>query len=262
MKDESLTDALFLSEKRRLILLFLLQGPKTIEEIKKHLDSKSSPIMVQIRILVRNNLIAEKNGVFMLTELGKSVVPEMISILDMFLVFDSCPNYWPDVDLEAFPTHLLNRIGELGEVHLYVPDHAHIFDCSRQVFEELKDVESLIEISSIFRKTYIKDYLSIAEKGSNVSFILSKEVLDRIENEYPEVYYRYMRLNNVRFFIAPDMNLASCLITDKFVSLSLFTKDGLFYNHDLVSRNKSAINWGIDLFYHYRGLSTIHQLQE
>ncbi|WNY27769.1 winged helix-turn-helix domain-containing protein [Methanolapillus ohkumae] len=262
MKDESLTDTLFLSEKRRQILLYLISGPKTIEEIKENLHSKSSPIMVQIRILIRSHLVMEKNGMYELTGLGKSTVFEMVSILDMFSVFDSCPDYWTDVDLEAFPTHLLNRIGELGQMDLYVPDRAHIFDCSRQVFEELKDAGSVIEISSIFRKTYVKDYVSVAEKGFNVTFVLSNEVLERIENEFPEIYYRYMRLDNVRFFIAPEMKMASCLITDKFVSLSLLTKDGKFFNHDLVSRNKNAINWGIDLFYHYRALSKIHQLQE
>ena len=48
--ESSLLDVLFLSEKRKNLLLLLLDGPKNIEEIKNILDVRSSPIMTQIKI--------------------------------------------------------------------------------------------------------------------------------------------------------------------------------------------------------------------
>ena len=262
MKDESISDVLFFSEKRRQILLYLLENPKTIDEIKTHLNSKSSPIMVQIRILIRNYLIHEKNGLFSLTPLGIYTVKEMKGVLDMFTVFDAAPEYWANADFSALPTHLINRIGELGEAKLYYPDKAHIFDRTIQVRQELKSAESLVEISSIFRKEYLTDYLRVAERDVGINFIFTQNVIDRLSKEFPEIYYRYMRLNNVRFFICPEMKLAAGTIADKFISLSFFTKPGYFYNHDLISYDKKAINWGFCLFHHFRSLSTIHQLQD
>lgn len=262
MKDESISDVLFFSEKRRQILLYLLQGPKTIDEIKTYLNSKSSPIMVQIRILTRNFLIREKNGVFSLTPLGDYTVREMKNILDMCAVFDKNPKYWGEAELTAFPAYLLSRIGELGEVELCYPDKAHIFDRVRPVEKSLRSVESLIEISSIFRQEYVTDYVEIAERGAGVSFIFTQEIIDRLEKEFPESYYKYMRLENVRIFACPVIKLASCMVTDKIISLSLFTKNGNFFNHDLISFDKSAVLWGTDLFHHFRSLSMIHNLQE
>ena len=262
MRDESISDVLFFSEKRRQILLYLLKESRTIDEIKTYLNSKSSPIMVQIRILIRNFLIQEKNGNFSLTPLGTYTVQEMKNILDMFAVFDAAPDYWADSDFSALPAHLVSRIGELGETKLYYPDKAHIFDRTLQVKRDLKNVESLVEISSIFRKEYLSDYLRVAESDIGINFIITQNVVDRLVKDFPEIYYKYMRLNNVRFFICPDTKLAACTITDKFLSLSFFTKRGYYYNHDLISYEKGAIDWGIHLFHHFRALSTIHQLQE
>ena len=262
MKDESMTDILFLSEKRKQILLFLLDGPKTIDEIKEKLASKSSPLMVQIRILIRNHMVQEGREGFSLTQPGKYAVLDMKSILEMFSVLDKEPAYWIDIDFSAIPAHLLSRIGDLKDIQLHYPEKEHIFGRTAIIQQKLKTAESLIEISSVFRKDYITDYVKIAEKEIGVSFVLTKNVIDRLENEYPEVYYRYMRLKNVRFFICPDMKLASCTITDKFVALSLFMENGLFFNHDLVSECKSAIQWGNDLFHYYRTISHVSQFPE
>jgi len=262
MKDETISDVLFPSKKRRQILLYLLEGPKTIDDIKSHLSSKSSPLMVQIRILTRNFLIQEKSGVFSLTPLGEYTVREMRNILDMFAVFDENPEYWGEADLTALPAYLLSRIGELGAVKLHYPDKARIFGRARQVEKSLKSVESLVEISSIFRQEYVTDYLEIIERNKCVTFIFTPEVIDRLEREYPESYSKYMKHENVRVFVCPDIRLASCMVTDKIISLSLFTKRGRFFNHDLISYDQSAISWGTDLFHHFRSLSMIHNLQE
>ena len=60
--ESSLLDVLFLSEKRKNLLLLLLDGPKTIEEIKSTLDVRSSPIMTQIKILMKQDFNVENNS--------------------------------------------------------------------------------------------------------------------------------------------------------------------------------------------------------
>jgi predicted transcriptional regulator len=218
--------------------------------------------MVQIRILNRNFLIQEKSGVFSLTSLGEYTVREMRNILDMFSVFDENPEYWGEAELTAFPAYLLSRIGELGAVKLHYPDKAHIFDRARQVEKSLRNVESIVEVSSIFRQEYVTDYLEIVERNKHVTFIFTPEVIDRLEREFSEIYFKYMKHENVRIFVCPEIKLASCMVTDKIISLSLFTKRGRFFNHDLISYDQSAIAWGADLFHHFRSLSMIHNLQE
>lgn len=262
MKDESISDVLFFSEKRRQILLYLLEGPKTIDDIKTFLSSKSSPIMVQIRILTRNFLIQEKNGIFSLTPLGEYTVNEMKEILDMFFVFDKNPEYWGETDLNAFPPYLLDRIGELGNFELYYPKKAYIFNRAPQVENGLKNAKTIIEISSVFRQEYVSKYMEIAKRGISLTLILTRDVIRRFEEEFFENYQKLMLLENVRIFMCPDLKLASCVVTDRFLSLSLFAKNGNYCNHDLISRDESALLWGTDLFHHFRSLSMIQNLPD
>ena len=83
-----LIDTIFFSDKRKNLLLLLKDGPKTIEEIKKGLKVSSSPIMAQIRILLKEGLLVQKGDSYCLSVKGKLIVPKMEPLLSTFQVFD------------------------------------------------------------------------------------------------------------------------------------------------------------------------------
>jgi predicted transcriptional regulator len=39
------------------------------------------------------------------------------------------------------------------------------------------------------------------------------------------------------------------------MALSLFCNSGIYYNHNLVSFDESALKWGKELFDHYKGIA-------
>ena len=51
------------------------------------------------------------------------------------------------------------------------------------------------------------------------------------------------------------MKIASSIVTEKFMALSLFCNSGIYYNHNLVSFDDSALKWGKELFDHYKGIA-------
>ncbi|MDY0245375.1 MAG: ArsR family transcriptional regulator, partial [Methanosarcina mazei] len=53
----SLLELIFLSEKRKNLLLFLKEGPKNIEEIKTNLDTSAVAILPQIKKLRDDSLV-------------------------------------------------------------------------------------------------------------------------------------------------------------------------------------------------------------
>lgn len=257
MSDRTLLDTLTFSKRRRKILLYLLDGPKTIDEIKEHLDCSSSPAMVQIKILLNKKIIIETDGLYKLSNIGLLLVPELKKTIMLFETLNAPDNYWAKVDLKSIPPHMLERLGEIGKTSLYKPKRAYIFECSEEMIHDLKDSGFLIEISSIFKNVYIREYIRMAEEGMPISLIFTKEVSDRLETEYPQIFYRFLRMDNVRFFTSKKIEFASCTITDNFLSLSLFTKDGHFYNHNLTGYSKNAREWGKDLFMYYRSISIV-----
>ena len=107
--ESSLLDVLFLSEKRKNLLLLLLDGPKNIEEIKNTLDVRSSPIMTQIKILMKQDLVVENNRLYKLSSIGEILVPKMKTILETFNVFDKNHDYWINQDMTSIPPEFLDE---------------------------------------------------------------------------------------------------------------------------------------------------------
>ena len=76
MKTE-LMGTVLLSEKRKNILLMLIERPTTIDEIKNSLTGTTSAIMAQIKILIEQGLIEQNNDEYRLTYIGKIIIKKI-----------------------------------------------------------------------------------------------------------------------------------------------------------------------------------------
>ncbi len=251
-----LIDTIFFSDKRKNLLLFLKNGPKTIEEIKTELEVSSSPIMAQIRILIKDGLLVQKEDGYELSVKGKLIVPKMEPLLSTFRVFDENHDYWARQNLRTLPSHLLDRIGELGKCMELVPDRMHIFDYPPEIMDPLYRSKTIMEVSSVFRPGYPGLYLDLANKGIEVSMVLEKPIYRKLVSDYRQEVGEFINMENAQIFVCDNkIELASSLVTDRFISMSMISKDGRYYNHEMVSFEKSALEWGKELFNYYRGMS-------
>ena len=251
-----LIDTIFFSDKRKNLLLLLKDGPKTIEEIKTELEVSSSPIMAQIRILLKDGLLVQKKDVYELSVKGKLIVPKMEPLLSTFQVFDENHDYWARQDLCTLPPHLLDRIGELGNCKEIVPERTHIFDYPPEIMDPLYRSKRVMEVSSFFRPGYPNLYLDLAKKGIEVSLVLERPIYLKLISDYRKDVEEFINMENTRLFVCDNkIELASSIVTDLFISLSLVSKDGRYYNHEMVSFEKSALSWGQELFNYYMEMS-------
>jgi predicted transcriptional regulator len=251
-----LIDTIFFSDKRKNLLLLLKDGPKTIEEIKTELEVSSSPIMAQIRILLKDELIVQKKDTYELSVKGKLIVPKMEPLLSTFQVFDENHDYWARQNLRTLPPHLLDRIGELGTCKELVPERTHIFDYPPEIMDPLYRSKTVMEVSSFFRPGYPGLYLDLAKRNIQVSLILEKPIFEKLISDHKKDMEEFLNLENTRLFTcAQRIELASSIITDRFISLSMVSKDGRYYNHEMISFEKSALAWGKELFDYYKDLS-------
>ncbi len=68
MKDQiKLTELMFLSEKRKKILLFLKDKPSTMAEIQEHLSADPVSILPQIKKLKEGKLVVQKEHMYELS---------------------------------------------------------------------------------------------------------------------------------------------------------------------------------------------------
>jgi len=133
----SLCDTIWLSEKRKNLLLLLMEGPRDIEQIKTFLNVTSKAMMPQIKILKKQGLVLQKDDTYILSEIGKLVVGNMLPLLSTLEVLEENKEYWASKDTGVVPSELLMRLGELGECRVIEPDLNHLFDLPREFTENL-----------------------------------------------------------------------------------------------------------------------------
>ncbi|WP_410508522.1 winged helix-turn-helix domain-containing protein [Methanosarcina hadiensis] len=252
-----LLELIFLSEKRKDLLLFLNDGPKTIEEIKKSLNTSAVAILPQIKKLRDNSLVFKTENTYILSPLGIAVTERMQAMMSLLNVFGNQYEFWATHAVECLPASLRNRIGDLENCTFSEPpDRAHLFEPHREFVEKLTISEKIRGISSIFFPLYPSLFLSFAKNGADVALLVTLPVYERIKGEYRDELKEFLSLDNTSFYVFDDKIDFSHVVTDKFLSLSLPFSSGSFdHTQDVLCSDPEALKWGEDLFAYYRDRS-------
>ncbi|MDY0266696.1 MAG: winged helix-turn-helix domain-containing protein [Methanimicrococcus sp.] len=246
-----LIGTLFFSEKRKNLMIFLLKGPMTIDEIKTELNVTTSAIMTQIKILMDQGLLVYENNAYSLSVIGKAISQNMLPLLATLEVYSDNQKYWTD-HKPAFPPQFLSRIGELKNCVLVEPELSRLYELPLKYEKNLLESKKISDISSFFSPAYHFTYMKMAQKGVQLDIILPQQAFDRLKTDYTDFFKEYISNQNIRIYIYNEpIGIASAVVTNHFLSLSLFNNSGIYHNHSLMSFESSSIRWGDDLFRWY-----------
>lgn len=249
-----LLELIFLSEKRKDFLLFLREGPKNIEEIKKHLNSSAVAILPQIKKLRENSLVFKTEDSYILSPLGIAVAERMQAMTGLLNVFGNQYEFWANHAVECLPSSLRSRIGDLERCTFSKPpDWTRLFEPHREFVEILTVSKKISGISSIFFPLYPSLFLSFAKSGADVSLLVTRQVYERITGEYKTDLREFLSLDNTSFYVSNEKIEFSHVATDKFLSLSLPFSNGAYdHTQDVLCFDPVALKWGEDLFAYCR----------
>lgn len=238
------------------LLLLLIERPMSMEEIKSTLNVTTSAMMTQIKILIDQGLIVYQNDLYKLSHFGEVIVRKIVPLVNTLKVYSDNIEYWETHNFSAIPSYLQDRVEELGECELIEPDLNRMYELPLKLEANLETVNSIREVSSYFSPAYPSRYLELARKGVNICLIVSAPVFERLRNEYSLVLEEFLRMDNVEIYVHADtIGLASCITTDKFLSFSLFFRNGIYHNHAMMSFDERAAKWGNDLFEYFKSRS-------
>lgn len=245
-----------LSDKRKNLLLFLADGPKTWEEIKDTLHVTATGILPQIKILEDEKLIIREGKLFSLTEMGQVIV-RLLGPFDQTLnVFEQERKFWSEHHIYALPDEFLLRLGELEKVNIIECSVEDSFEPHTQFIESLEQAKLIRGISPIVHPIYPGFFLNQAKKKKDVSLILTKKAFKKIKKEYNDMLNEGLQYPNASLFIYDGDIQFAYIVTDYHFSISFFLNNGLFNSkQDLVSQSKSAVKYGKDLFDYYKARS-------
>lgn len=252
-----LVSTVFLSEKRKKILLMLMSGPTTIDNIKESIEGSTSAIMAQVKILLEQGVIEQKGDDYKLTYVGRIVLKKIAPLIKTLDVVEGNKEYWQSRDLSGLPESSLDNIGDLGEVLIHEADLSHLFEPPKQLLQSLKQAKNVLTLYSYFCPSCPLNYADLGRRETNFTLILTRSVYTRLKEEYEEQYNTMMQSTNSSLYIIEDdaAKLGALSITDDLLLIAFFNTEGVFDHKKLLCFEESALSWGKELFEHYKEIA-------
>lgn len=264
MKAKGLLSLLAFSEKRSGILFMLQEEPKTLKEIRDHFKVTSPEIIPQIRKLEKENLIFQDGKKYVLTDVGEVVTRSFGQLFKTLEIFEDDMDFWKEHNISEIPEDFRMRLYELGDYKIFKSCPTEVFEPHNEFMKSLAKSTTVKGVSPIFHPVYPNFFLELAKKGKEVSLIVTKDVFERIRKEYSKELEKAMFYENFNLMVCDENIKVAFTVTDFFLSLGLFLKNGNYdVFHDIVSFDSQAIKWGGDLFRYYQELAEkIHDVSE
>ena len=225
-----------------------------MEEIKTSLGVSQVAILPQIKKLRDRNLVFKKNDAYSLSPLGEAISGKMQDIEKILAVFENNYEFWATHFIECIPPLFLNRIDELENcIFSELPDRTHLFDPHREFVENLNESKHIKGIASIFHPMYPLLFIKLAQKGKDISLLVTDSVFKRVMEEFQEELKIFLDTETTSFYVCRENIEFFHVVTDNFFSLTLPFLDGNFDSkEDIMSFSPQALNWGEDLFAYYK----------
>jgi predicted transcriptional regulator len=255
--DGSILETIFLSKNRTDILLFLKNGPKTIEEIKESLNLSSVTVLPHLKKLRDNFLILKNGNTYSLSPLGIATVSKMQPMADLLDIFGTHYNYWKNHAIECIPIPLLERIGELSNCTLSEPpDRTRLFELQKDWLENFTQSKKIHGVCSIFSPDFISAFRFPLSKGMEVSILVTPLVFERLKKDFADNLIEFFTFGDTSLYVCNENIEFTHIVTDRFLSLTLPLSNGIYDPKEhIFCFDPAGIQWGEDLFAHYRDLS-------
>ena len=89
-----------------------------------------------------------------------------------------------------------------------------------------------------------------------MEIVLTKAVLERLKNDCRDELETLLDSESTVVKICEEnLNLPTIAVTEKFMYICLFNKQGKYDHRKVMSFDASALRWGRELFMHYNELS-------
>jgi len=249
----SMMDTILNSEKRKNVILLLMSGKKTREEIKTSLNVTSTALIPQIKKLKEQGLVIQDVDDYILSNMGKVIVENMLPLLKTVDVFEANEKYWQNRNLNGVPKSILKRIGELDNYIVIDPDLNHLFEFPKEFTENIDKSRYIMVYNAFFHPDCPSIYSSLAEKGIDISIVLAESVLERMKKDYLDNVKKLIDIENSNLFVSKETTgLATLVTTDRFLYLCFFNLNNQYDNRIIMSFDSTALQWSRDLFNCYK----------
>lgn len=248
-----LIDLLFMSKKRKDLLLLLKDGERTIDEIVDILNVTPTGMLPQIKKLKDEFLVIQDDRKYRLTPLAEILVEKMQPLLDTLEVIEEHKNFWQERDLSDLSPAFLERLNELKPYSIVKPDPDKIFETPSVFLKNIEKSKNILILSSMFHPELPGTFLRIEDDNIEITLIVTKRIYERLKNDFQEELKHYLARKNKQLFVCADeMKIAMMTKTDCFMMADFLTWKGEYDQQSIVAFEPASLKLAEDLILHYK----------
>ncbi len=243
------------SDLRKNILISLIERKKSLADLREELNISSTTAIHALKELERGNLTCQdKNRDYALTNTGRIVALKLLDFINAARVLKKHERFWIEHDLSGIPEHMMGRIGWLKDSNIIQISQLDIIKTHSSYVNFIKTAKWVKGVSPIYSPDYSTIYTELIEKNIDICLILSEAVFDKLVEIISLEYIKNAISNcSLEILIADEKLGVAFTVTDSFLSLGLFTNNGVYdTTHDLIASDERAIHWGYELFEYYK----------
>ncbi|MDW7733533.1 MAG: winged helix-turn-helix domain-containing protein [Methanolobus sp.] len=248
-----LLDVLFMSEKRKNVLLLLQDGMKETKTLLQSLKTTRQALLPQIRILEDSKLIEHLDDTYKLTTIGQLVVEEMDKIVGIVEVLDIDIDYWGERQLDFIPPYLLKRLRELDSCKVIIPGMTELHEINREFFDKSNESVEVTKVTAFLYPNFAAIYSEWIKNGLDISLIVSEELFEKIKRDHVGEFKMYLDSGKMKLFVYPDeIRFLSFGYNDHCTYFRLLRKTGEYDSKELLCCNPGAVGWCKELCEYYK----------
>jgi predicted transcriptional regulator len=241
-----------MSGKRKGVLLLLQNREMEMEAILEALDTTRQALLPQMKILEEHHLVDHYGDTYELTTIGKLIVDEMAPLLNTVETLDSDIDYWGNHSLDFIPSHLLERISELGHCKSITPPITEMYEISREFQETSKRSNSTFIITAFLHPNFPEIFSELIDNNVIINIIISKELHEKLLIHSDIHCETVFRNKLIHIYVYPEkMNFMSFAHNDYQLMMNLLDSSGNYDNRRLLCSTPEALEWAKELCKHY-----------
>lgn len=244
------------------IVLCLKEKPMSLGDLRTRIDARDTSVLHAMKELESEKLVHKDTVThsYSLTSIGCIYAVLLDQLLTASNVLTEMEDFWLHHDVSGIPERLLMGISALDKATVVRAMPSDLDAIHTKYLELLKGSTRVDGASPVFHPDFVAAMAEILDRGAQLRVIMTKEVLDRVTEEIKlkdlARYVKRIIIDRSLQVYVRDALKVGLTVTEKFLSLGLFTLDGAYdYSVDVMSSHPQALEWGEILFEYYRATS-------
>jgi len=252
MKKASL-QAVIASNENRCLLLFLGEGPKDFNNLIVSLGMAKEQLLSIIRSLEESYLIIENSGIYRLTCMGELIAGKLKPLFSLEEFINTANGYWLNRKLDFIPPFLLKELHKINSGTVTQPSSSNLYDYNKEAHEASLSSKSFSMAAACLHPVFPDLFSDMIDSGVNLSLIFDPYLLDKIKRDNPNELQKLLNERQVSLHLySQQMPFLSFKVTDSCIVLKLLDRNNVYDHKQLICYGPDAVEWGNELFEHYR----------